>query len=356
MGTGSGGGRRLLARAALAIGVALATLVLAEGLTSLALAWYEARGGALTEEAHCEYDPELGWVGRKSVQVPDLYGPGLGLCTNERGFRGGEEHAPGIPTGRYRTVCLGDSFTLGHGVDDESSFPALLSALEPRIQTVNMGQGGYGIDQCYLWYLRDGTALEADLLLLSFIAPDFERMLDERFQDQYPKPRLTLEAGQLRRPNSPLPRDWERGAGARRLRRFLSHLALSDLLLRLAPRGGTRPPDANAPLPYRELAEFVLADLARLSRERGQSFALVHLPLRDAGAGNPAALLAWLRPYARSLDVPLIDLEPAFARLTAGQRAACYLPDGHLSACGNRQVAETLLSELRAILPGFPRE
>ena len=29
-----------------------------------------------------------------------------------------------------------------------------------------MGQGGYGIDQAYLWYKRDGTKLDHDVQIL----------------------------------------------------------------------------------------------------------------------------------------------------------------------------------------------
>ncbi len=342
--------RKLFLSFALLMGLCL---VLEAG-ASLVLAGRRAgRTGELAEESHCEYDPTLGWVNRKNVRVPDLYGPGRTLTTNARGFRGREDYTSEAPSGRYRIVCLGDSFTLGYGVDDGESFPALLEALEPALQAVNMGQGGYGIDQSYLWYLRDGLALESALVVLAFIAPDFERMLEDRFQGEYPKPVLRIEEGKLVLPEAPLPRDWELGRRARRVRRFFGELALVELARGLARGGAGAGEPRGAELPCRQLGELVLASLAETARGRGRGLVLVHLPLRDPGAGNPARLLAWLRPWARSHEVLLIDMAPEFAGLSAAEREGCYLPDGHLSARGNRLVAERLLGELLAGVPGF---
>ncbi len=354
-------GRKVL----LALAASLALFLLLEGSASLLLAWHDSgEEPALTEETHCDYDPDLGWVNRKSARVADLYGPGRTLTTNAQGFRGLEDYSSAVPAGRYRIVCLGDSFTLGYGIDDADTYPAQLEALEPRIQAVNMGQGGYGIDQCYLWYLRDGTPLEVNLLVLAFIAPDFERMGEARFQGEYPKPLLRIEGGVLKGPEAPLPRDWESARTARRWHRFLTRFSLADLCTRALRHRAGASALHDSPLPradspqnqsYQEVAALVLADLTRLSRERGQALALVHLPLRDPRAGDPERLLAWLRPCAAALGVPLIDLAGRFERLPPGQRDACYLADGHLNPWGNRLVAQELLEELRGVVPSFPR-
>ena len=357
--------RRLFLRLLASIAASAVLFLAVLGLTDLFLAWRDSGSEpGLAEESHCDYDPELGWVNRKSVRISDLYGPGRTLTTNAQGFRAREDHAQAIPAGRYRIVCLGDSFTLGYGVDDTACYPAQLEALEPAIQAVNMGQGGYGVDQCYLWYRRDGAALDADLLLLAFIAPDFERMCTGRFQGEYPKPLLSAAGGELRFPEGALPRDWESAREARRFRRFLGELAFGDFLQRWNRRSGSDASPADL-FTCRDVAELVLADLARLARERGQGFALVHLPLRGVSAAPAGArtdplakrtfeLLAWLAPRAASLDVPLIDLVGDFAALPPGQRDACWLEDGHLNPFGNRWVAERLLAHLRERFPDLP--
>ena len=352
--------RRLFLRLLASIAASAVLFLAVLGLTDLVLAWRDSGSEpGLAEESHCEYDPELGWVNKKSTRIPDLYGPGRTLTTNAQGFRAREDHAQAIPDGRYRIVCLGDSFTLGYGVDDTACYPAQLEALEPAIQAVNMGQGGYGVDQCYLWYRRDGAALDADLLLLAFIAPDFERMCTARFQGEYPKPLLTVDGGALQLPDRPLPRDWENARGSRRFRRFLGALALGDFVERWNRRSGSDTAPAD-PFPCRDVAELVLADLARMARERGQGLALVHLPLRgtstpsDPLAQQTVELITWLAPRADSLGVPLIDLAADFAALPPGQRDACWLEDGHLNPFGNRWVAERLLAHLRERFPDLP--
>src|SRR5207237_1214574 len=118
------------------------------------------RPTSFNEQMHTTYDAELGWAHRRSVSVPDLYGSGVFLKTNSQGFRGDHEIAAEEPKDRVRVICSGDSFTLGYGVDDDHAWCAQLMAMDSRLETVNMGQGGYGVDQAYLWYVRDGRALE----------------------------------------------------------------------------------------------------------------------------------------------------------------------------------------------------
>ena len=60
-------------------------------------------------------------------------------------------------------------------------------SLDPRLETLNMGQGGYGVDQAYLWYKRDAAKFEHQVHLLAFITDDFVRMQSDRFRG-YGKP------------------------------------------------------------------------------------------------------------------------------------------------------------------------
>src|SRR5579872_941799 len=90
--------------------IAVLIVLIAEGVLSF---FAPTHWRNLTERKHCEFDPLLGWVNLQSMNVPDLYGPGLGLTTNARGFRGEREIEDEIPMGKTRIVCSGDSFTLG---------------------------------------------------------------------------------------------------------------------------------------------------------------------------------------------------------------------------------------------------
>ena len=144
---------------ALGLILILMGLVLLEGISSavlfvrgIARAWR----GPLAERTHTRYDELLGWVNEENVEIPDLYGEGLSIKTNSQGFRADRDYNVTPPAGKVRIICSGDSFTLGYGVDNDHTWCQLLTTFDDRLQTVNMGQGGYGIDQAYLWYERDG--------------------------------------------------------------------------------------------------------------------------------------------------------------------------------------------------------
>ena len=289
--------------------------------------------------------------------MSDLYGEHRHLTTNARGFRALEEYTKEVPEGRYRVVCAGDSFTLGYGVDDTETYPAWLQRLDPRLQTVNMGQGGYGVDQAYLWYARDGVEIDTDLLLFVFIAPDFERMLDARFNGEYSKPVLVAREGELVVENQPVPNDWTSARGRRRASAFLAQSSLGDLLTRVARRlhGGGARPEPGGPLPYEEAAELMLRNLHRLCAERGQDLALVMIPLRDPSVGRSDEVAAWLGGLSAELDVPYLNLLDDFAVLPKSEVELYYQADGHLNALGNRLVAELLIDDLRERFEEFPR-
>jgi hypothetical protein len=338
--------------------LALPLLLSLEGTASFVLAWKDARDQpALLEMVHCRHDPDLGWSHRPSLRVDDLYGEGRSLTTNALGLRATEEYEREKPAGRYRVICAGDSFTLGYGVDDHATYEAELEAADPRLQVINMGQGGYGADQAYLWYKRDGDKLDHDLLLFVFIAPDFDRMLSDRFNDTLAKPVLRVRGGELSVENVPVPAPPDdSGEDGVQMKEILNRLALIDLVHRIRrPAERARKAEEGQPLAYRAVAELMLADLQRLAAERGSSLALVELPLRDRVSGRPAEVSAWLRGLAPELGVPFIDLTEAFDALPKGEVDLYFQEDGHYNALGNRLVARILLERLPGAVESFPR-
>jgi hypothetical protein len=178
---------------------------LLEGAASLLLTGVEIiRTDAVPEHQHAEHDPLLGWVNLPNVHLPDIYGPGVAVRTNSQRFRSDRDFTTAVPAGRTRIICSGDSFTFGYGVDNADTWCERLVALDPRLETVNMGLGGYGVDQAYLWYMRDGTPLDHDLHLFVFLTDDFRRMRSDRFMG-YGKPFLDVRDDSLVVANLPVP-------------------------------------------------------------------------------------------------------------------------------------------------------
>lgn len=350
--------KRILKGLLVALAVACLLFLVCEGVASLVLAWKTAAAPpTFREQAHCKYDPELGWSQIPGKQVTSLYGPGLGLTVNAQGFRGTRDHSLRTPAGAYRIVCLGDSFTMGYGVSDAESYPAQLERLRPGLESINMGLGGYGVSQCYLWYLRDGVKFECDFLLLSVIGSDFYRMMSDRDASNAYKPGLKIEDGELLVTNVPVPSILEGEGTAELVGKTWEISALARLMRRIhPPKPEGSGPRAPADEPFAPLARAVIERLRDLSRERGQGFAVAYLPVRDElEAGGSSVLYEWLTPLLTELSVPLIDLFPPFLALDPGTRLIHFAPDGHYSKLGNELAARELLSSLQLIDPRCPR-
>ena len=214
-------------------------LIIAEGAVSYILLIRDITTTVpIAERRHTQYDPELGWVNNSKVDIVDMYGPGIYFKTNAQGFRNDYDFEVMVPDGRHRVICSGDSFTLGYGVANDRTWCQFLAAIDPQIEPVNMGQGGYGVDQAYLWFKRDGTQLEYNTHLFAFITSDFQRMRKDRFLG-YAKPVLVIENGKLVATNVPVPRfaykftwltaNWDNLKGLRTVQFF------NRALVKLAP-------------------------------------------------------------------------------------------------------------------------
>lgn len=348
-------------RAALAfLGRVLLVFCVVEGIASLARvsALFVARAERpLAERLHTEYDPELGWVNRPKVSLPDLYGPGASLHTNAQRFRSKRDVTREAPPGRVRAICSGDSFALGYGVDDDATWCHQLEALEPRLETVNMGQGGYGIDQSYLWFLRDGSLLEHHVQLFTFIVEDFARTGATSFFG-YGKPRLRLDGDTLTVDNVPVPRTAYWLPWLAQNARFVDELRSIQILRAIARRFGGGAPDARAnDTDVPRLAAAVFAELAKLQRDAGRRLVLVYLPMQEEHRDDStAALRAFVAREAQRQGVPFLDGVTALRTVAPDDVPALFLAEtatdfpsaaGHYTVRGNRWVAQWLLAALR---------
>ena len=327
--------------------------LLIEGGASLLLSARSAKHALrMAEEAHVRYDPDLGWSNVPGRVLPDLYGAGTSFSINDLGLRAREPYGKAVPAGRYRIVCLGDSFTMGFGVGDDAHYPAQLQELCPTLQAVNMGQGGYGLDQMYLWYKRDGVELDTNLLVVAVIAHDFYRMAEARFVG-YEKPALEVRNGALVVTNVPVPRSFGRRTPQVRTRTFLESLALTRLLRFVAGRSQIAEQKFYGRVSDQVMAAAGLAldDLLALSLARNQRTALVYLPSSDLLPQEPTREAVWMEAYARRRSIPFVNLASDFGALPPWELSKLFRPDYHYTAAGNRFVAETLLRRLGPQVP-----
>jgi hypothetical protein len=335
-------------------------LVLVEGALSFGLFVLSAESSvrrARFSWSHTIHDPELGWVSAPHVSVADMYGPGRHLRTNGRGFRENQEIDEDIPIGKRRVVCSGDSFTFGYGVGNDQTWCARLEAIAPHVDTVNLGQGGYGVDQAYLRYKRDASDLRHEVHLFAFITNGFGRMMLDSFHG-YGKPQLKVDKGALTVSNVPVPRrpfyvPWLM-AILPDLRHLRTLQAVGWAGRKLQPdRIGENRPSREVPTDEsRELLRAILQQTASLGNQRASKLVLVHLPTpKDYSADETSrAWTEFLRKEAKALGVGFIDIVGQHRELSPLAAAALFGENKHLSVDGNEYVARVIHRSLRRTL------
>jgi hypothetical protein len=366
-----------LALLAVSLASVVLALVLLEGFASLVITvgLLFSSSGRLAQERYAHYDPDLGWASLPNVAIPDMYGPGVALHTNGLGFRGRTEPSLAPPADKVRVVCSGDSFTFGYGVGDEQAWCALLGRLDPRLETINMGQGGYGVDQAFLWYRRDGARFAPALHLFAFIDGDFERMQHARFLD-YGKPTLALRNGALAVEHVPAPRRpfWMPGV---RVLDVVTRTKSYDLADRLVRRFGAAPPPSSSMMESPAAAHAALADvtlavfgeLRTIAARHGGALVLVYLPTAPdcrLPLGTPTGIEWWrsIGPRARAAGFEVVDLSDDCRRLPASELETLFFPEGalqyygaagHYTQAGNRFIATALAAKLRPLVDAAAR-
>ena len=334
--------------------VLVALFALLEGGASLLFIANQIRLTPSAEASYSRYDETLGWVSRPNVTFPDMYGPGVYLRTNSQSFRNDRDFTQAVPSGKTRIICSGDSFTLGFGVNNDQAWCQRIAGLNPQFETVNMGQGGYGFDQAYLWYMRAGTQLDHQVHLFAFITDDFFRMQTDRFLG-YGKPVLGLRNDSVVVTNQPVPKTW----WFTRWRGSHAHAIGNLNIVNLARRLFTKPPASEQEVAARNQATQKIVTrafetLERTNRQKNRRLVLVYLP----GPGDyrindtTATWRAFVQGEASRLGIGYVDMVAALKSLKPDSAVKLFAPNLHYSVLGNEFVASTLSRELQSLLAG----
>ena len=139
-------------------------------------------------------DPDLGWINR-----PGRRG------INAAGMRDNREYNREADSSVLRIAAFGDSFTYGSDVDLGENWAKRIAAINPGIEVLNYGVGGYGLDQAYLRYLKVGAAFHPHMVLIGYMVENIGRHVNVYrgfYTGHYPewfltKPRFRIEKGQL---------------------------------------------------------------------------------------------------------------------------------------------------------------
>lgn len=314
------------------------------------------------------YDEGLGWtVGPNRRAAKGLY------LSSAEGLRAASQ---GVvlagPTTKRRIAIVGDSFAFAELVAFEESWGHLLEAGSgDRLQVLNFGVGGYGIDQSYLRLKKDILAWKPDVVIMGFPLADIYRSVTvypfinwPEWSMPFSKPRVVRDGSALKVLNIPAlapnaifakpsitdlphleydagynPRDWrQRAADASYAKRALFSV--------VAPWSESAPGGTEKELI--QLNAAIFRAFIELANEHGISPLLAYFPGKpeverlSRGESTPAQRIL------TELGVPLIDTTPCIMEVGA---IDAYIPgDPHYSARGNAAVAKCVRPALDRVL------
>lgn len=325
-------------------------------------------------------DPELGWVYR-----PGHVGEGNRIT--EQGLRGARLYDT-VPGEALRVAAFGDSFVYGNEVADEEAWARVAERSWPDLDLLNYGVGGYGMDQAYLRFLREGADLSPDMVLMGFTPVNLGRLVNvyRRFvsSSEIPlvKPRFVeTPGGSLARLETPL----ADSSAFRRLQRDPSVLrslgrhdwwyrpdiwanplhdisATVRLVVGLWIRVDRRYVDRDRPVSGSDgsfrpessafrLQVAVADSFAARIREGGRVPVVLLLPdrpvLEARRLGQPASWDALMEAFHAS-GTPVLDATQAFLAegITPDALPGWFASGGHYSPLGNERVGEWVAGEL----------
>lgn len=345
------------------------------------------------------YDPELGWARKPNTTGTDKGREGkVTYHIDERGSRRSPVDAPPVVS------SFGDSYVFCRQVEDGETWQAQFAGMT-GIGMQNFGVGNYGADQGLLRYERTELPGGVEAVILGFVPETICRVHSYwkhylEFGNTFAfKPRFTLDSeGELELLENPMrtpdhfdrlaeivprvsenDRFYERKFRSLQFRRpyLLSYLRhpvrntrlmgalLTRSLMRALGRSGRRTEDR----PFRLIMEYnireshrfyqkpeftrLLTEIIRRFREeaerRGHRPLLLVMPQMmdlELSRGERTPYEPYYERLSRELDLEVVDMTPRFR---GEDLRTLYIEDyygGHLSAEGNRRVAEALRDRL----------
>lgn len=328
--------------------VVLIIFLVFEGYSSSKVVFKRIKSaGVLSERRHTQYDEEIGWVNLPNIHIKDLYGPGRYLTTNSQMFRNDKDFSASIPGDKVRIICSGDSYTLGYGVSNNNTWCQQLTTINNRIETVNLGQGGYGNDQAYLWYMRNSKKLDHDIHIFAFITADFMRMQTANFRG-YGKPLLKLQEGVLVNKNRPVPKRSYMIPKLATIRTQLAQLHSVQLLKQWFSPVRSESDDDKQYDEVQKVSSKIFENLYQINQAKDSILVIVYLPTNGDHAGTYSEpWRQFLKKEANRNGWIFIDLIEEFRKYPRNKIMELYR--GHLNEAGNAYIADILYKKLIAI-------
>jgi hypothetical protein len=307
-----------------------------------------------------EYESHVGWAQRPNQRWVDASGT---YTTGEYGARMSD--ATIVPLQRGAILAVGDSFLAGSEVSDRDSWPARLEKIVGT-QVVNLGVGGYGIDQSVLRAEQLVPVLKPRVLLVE-MRFEFGALIVARMSVYAgaTKPYFNVRDGKLVARNSPVPPHASSARDLGLVRSVLGYSYLADFIVtRLDKRQwwmGDGPLNKYV-IPTQEALDVSCLLMERLGKLATKENVRTALVLEYSGPEIMVDSIPWypeserVASCAQKAGVEVVDLLAGLraaykARGLEGFQKLWNMSDnnrlyGHMSAEGNQLVAELVAQKL----------
>lgn len=292
------------------------------------------------------------------------------VALNSEGLRD-VEHGPLKENGVVRILALGDSFTLGDGVEMEESYPKVLEEVlnhekhGKTFEVINAGVYGWDASQEYLYLKHYGLRYNPDLIIWGlYVGNDF--------YDTARGGLLEMEAGVLRSKPVAIDSNLKLKALLEQIPAY-PYLSHNSHLLTLMKRGVSKlisiKKDAEfgrftlslysrAPIPEVrdsiELIKEILKDGYGLAQSNGASFLLVIIPAYEQiyteryglSQEGVAQVNKEILEFCKEAGIPCIDLFPEIKRVVKDGKMPYYPKNRHWNEEGHRLAAEVMRNRI----------
>jgi hypothetical protein len=290
-------------------------------------------------------DPEAGWIlNPGSLEYRNRLVDSHGVLQYDVVYsvESGRRKTSAAPPEGPEVVAAGCSFTFGHGLNDQDTWPWLLQEKLPQHRVVNAGCMGYGTDQALVVAEREVRRHPSQIRAVVFGFGDFQiernRCTQGWLVTVYPfsKPLFTMRSGDVSYVRQV--RFWDGGIAAQYSNLF------GQILNTLGNRVNGIPSHEGA----RNLTAALLTSFGRRFQNLGVRFAVIILPYH--GDNSPLARVdrQFIRERLQAASIPVLTID-----LSRDEKGALNVRDFMVSSIDhhpNRRYNLALTSQLTPFL------
>ncbi|MBI4051276.1 MAG: SGNH/GDSL hydrolase family protein, partial [Elusimicrobia bacterium] len=270
----------------------------------------------------CEPDPDplIGWhniPGKQGIFRNLEFQTHLRF--NRLGLRGPQISEQPTPN-RRRILVLGDSMTVGWGVEEAETFIEVMNRARKDWEVLNLGVSGFGTRSEWGLLRRLGPKLRPSDIVLAFYLNDPEESYVRSVLNPAPSPKSSSRWQRLYL--LALWEEWRQGSGRTQEEKPYYH---------------------KTDRAHEKAAAYFLHKIHEWSLLHKATLHVIYIPAKDElREVSPVGYRAGLAGFCRKENIDFLDITPYFQELRPYFKPY-FKRDDHMTPLGHRIVAQTLL-------------